>query len=501
MTNLVEVSLTITKASLQPDGSMRWLAVVSDTSPDSTGESTSIPLFQDWIRRATTGQRVDWLPPPRMPFLGISHYPDLDGAGEAGVTEKMYIDGDKFKASGIFYDNPIGRALFAVVKAEADLVRRGEAVPKPVRISAAWWDIGHSHGAFSFLRKSLTDTCPMCAKGGSIDKVYLMGQPDHFASTRVPIHPRTSLALTERAMTTRKEDAATIVGEELAEELESKSQLVGKSETESPAIVVKASRDASGRHASEKPKVEEEEMDEETEEEEDEEKPKGKGKGKPPWLKGKAFTWEDAKGLPEAKSLSRVGLMGLVRRNIAEQPEEERLGLFEALLDDMSNELNEIKTAVEDLYFAQPAVEDELLLDEVETPERDVEMDYLDTFTQAVTEALESDQPAAQKAELIQRSLNAVALAIKADLEAPTTGGDMVAAFKAALAPLSDQLAQLNARLNMQGQPTVVMPTQKSFTVPAVQQQPVQNQLPVSPITGQPSSITAAVRATTIPGY
>jgi hypothetical protein len=69
----------------------------------------------------------------------------------------------------------------------------------------------------------------------------------------------------------------------------------------------------------------------------------------------------------------------------------------------------------------------------------------------------------------------------------------MVAAFKAALAPLADGIAQLNARLNMPQQ-AVVMPTQKSIAVPTVaQQQPAPNQLPVSPITGQPSSLTAIV--------
>lgn len=441
--NLVEVSLTIVKANLK-DGVMRWQAVVSDTSPDNLGESTSIPLFQDWIRRATTGQKTDWLPPPRMPFLGVSHYPDLDGAGEAGITEKMYIDGNKFKASGIFYDTPLGHALFNAVRSEVELTQRGEMVSKPIRISAAWWDIGHSHGNFNFERKSLTETCPMCAKGEGANKVYLMGQPDHFASTRVPIHPRTSLALTERAMTTRKDDAATIIGDELAEELEEKSKLVGKSETESPAIVVKAK----------KPPVEEEageEMDEDTDEKMEEESPKGKKKpkGGSYMVENKAFTWESAKALPEAKSLSRVELMGLVRRNISEQPEAERLGMLEALVDDMSSELNEIKTAVEEMYFAQPAAEDDLL--EVDTPERNDDMDYLDTFTQEVTEALESDQPVAQKAETIQKALNTVALKIKGDLETPVTegGGDMIAAFKAALAPLSDQLAQLNARLNV----------------------------------------------------
>lgn len=67
--NLIEVGMVITKASLQADGSMRWQAVTSDTSPDNTGESTSLSLFQDWIERAETGETVDWLPPPTQAVL------------------------------------------------------------------------------------------------------------------------------------------------------------------------------------------------------------------------------------------------------------------------------------------------------------------------------------------------------------------------------------------------------------------------------------------------
>lgn len=495
--NLVEVSMVITKASLQPDGSMRWQAVTSDTSPDSTGEATSLALFQDWIQRVETGQTVDWLPSPRKPFLGISHYSDLDGYGEAGITEKMYIDRNVFKAGGTFRrETPIGPALFEAVKGEAELARKGP-VEQPIRISAAWWDIEHSHGPFIFTRKSLVDVCPMCARGEG-GKVYLKGQLDHFAATRVPINPRTSLALQEKSEmgTTRKQDAATIIDEDLAEELEEKSKLVGKSETEQPAIVIKAK----------KPPVEEEadeEMDKDTEEKEEEvEKPKGKKKPKGgSFMTDKAYTWEAAKVLPVAKSISRLELIGLVRRNAAELPEIERLEVLEALLDDVETEMQEVRQSVEDLYFLQPAVEGQLL----ETGEEEITpmpTDYLDTFALSVTEALASDQPAAQKAETIQKALNQVAMSIKAELEAPAAPGDMVAVLRAANAPLVDAIAQLTARLNAAQIPTVVMPTQKSMTVPAVApaQQP-QTSLPVSPVTGQPSQITAAVRGTTIPGY
>jgi hypothetical protein len=187
--------------------------------------------------------------------------------------------------------------------------------------------------------------------------------------------------------------------------------------------------------------------------------------------------------------------MGLVRRNIAQLPENEQLGMFTALLDDMESELNEVKTAVEELYFTQPAVDDDLLFEPGEEEDTPMTTDYLDTFTEGVREVLDSDQPSTQKAETIQKALNTVALAIKAELESPAGGGDMATALKAALAPINDQLAQLTARLNVSQQPVIMMPTQKSITAPVVDPtQPAQGGLPVSPVTGQPSTLTAQIR-------
>lgn len=247
---LAEVELVITKASLHSDGTMRWQGVASDTSNDLAQDHTTMALFHDWIERAEGGVEVGFLPPPRQPFLGISHYPSLDGFGEAGVVDKMYIDGNRFKVGGQFNDTPVGRALFEAVRAELDLVKRGETPEKPIRISAAWWDIQHAHGDFKFTRQSLADICPMCAEGHP--RAFLKGQLDHFASTRVPLNPRTSLGLEEKSMAkriTRRDDAASILPDDLADELEERAQeeLVGKSETEtSPALVIKADGDNDG---------------------------------------------------------------------------------------------------------------------------------------------------------------------------------------------------------------------------------------------------------------
>jgi|GEM_PF-5497438 len=238
---LQRIELVITKATLQPDGSMRWQLTASDTERDSANDQATIQLFNDWIERVEKGIETPFLPPPRKPFLGISHYPDLDGFGEAGVAERLFIDGQQFKADGPFLDTPIGRALFEAIREERATIKRGDVVESPIRISAAWWDIQHVHGDFVFTRKSKGDRCPLCAQGAP--RVFLKGQLDHFASTRVPINERTSVELEEKSMAiTKRDDAASIVGDALADELEEKSrELVGKSAVEGDeGLVIKA---------------------------------------------------------------------------------------------------------------------------------------------------------------------------------------------------------------------------------------------------------------------
>lgn len=245
-----DVMLTITKASLQPDGSVRWQAVASDTGKDRAEERTSIELFQDWIDRVTYKADVSYLPAPKMPFLGVSHYPALEGFGEAGITRRMFIDGNVFKADGIFStDSPAGQGLMDAVKTELALIKKGDQPDQPIRISAGWWDIEHYHSDSNFLftRQALTDKCSLCDQGQTGDKVYKAGQLDHLAATRVPMNTRTTLELEEKSMPnkiTRRDDAESIIGSELADQMEQRARMVGKSDTEGselhPAMVTKA---------------------------------------------------------------------------------------------------------------------------------------------------------------------------------------------------------------------------------------------------------------------
>lgn len=505
---LVEMSLVITKAQLHPDGTMKWLAVTSDTDKDSRGESTSVQLFQDWINRVEKSVTVPYLPAPRMPFLGLSHYSDLDGLGEAGPTEKMYIDGKKFRAAGTFYsdsDHPLGKALFKAVKAEYDLIQKGETIEQPIRISAAWYDLCHSHGNFTFRRKSLFDKCPMCEKG-QVVSLYLEGQLDHFAGTRVPINGRTSLELTERSMTTRKEDAESILLEEdkpLADELENKSKLVGKSETETPALVVKA------KEGKEKP------ADKEAEEEEEE--AEGKGKDKANYKKkadiekmvndmaylpmGGATSMAEAMAYQEtqekiSEAYSRIDLFLCVLSNITYLPADKQLSALKGAVTEMSNELMAIKAAVSDVYLTEPI-----------TPGGEIMASkYQELATKA--ETIVAGQGTREEKQVnLQAVLSDLAQVMKADLDqknpavpAVVDNNNLAEVLRAAFTPLAEQMALLNARLTPQqqqvqaGQQGIVyqVPTQRSMAVPVVIQPPAGP--PVSPVTGEPSSLTSFVR-------
>jgi len=237
-------SMAITKASLdEATGEMRWVASASDTDEDSYGDNMSLELFQDFIRRIEENE-----PAPEefrsefwqggKPYLSISHYPDLNGKAVPGVIDTVYVDGKFFKSKGRFFDTPLGRACFNAIRED-----KGKAPDEKVRISIAFLDWKHQHkspGNFTFTRKSTTDICPECLReliaGKSDGKIFLSGQLIHEAMTRVPVNTRTSMEVDLSMAKTRKEDAESIIGEELAEELEKEAAMVGKSE----ALVIKS---------------------------------------------------------------------------------------------------------------------------------------------------------------------------------------------------------------------------------------------------------------------
>lgn len=510
---IVELSLTITKASLQADGTMRWQAVCSTTDTDKTGENTSIALFQDWIERAENGKSVDWLPLPRKPFLGLSHYPSLDGFGEAGPTDKMYVDGRAFKAGGIFYpgdDHPLGRAVFQAVRAERDLIMRGETPQRPIRISAAWWDISHSHGKFVFERKSLDSRCPMCNRATG-DKTYLTGQLDHFAATRVPINPETFLGLEEKSMTERIVDAKSIVDEELAAELEEKVKAaqVGKSEAEAePPLIIKAEeKHPSGFKPKKKKKKGDEE--EETEEKGLVQKPHMQGNPENRFIEfGGATTMQEAEEFIRAQDLkeqvfSNFDMFLGVVDNVKANPEVDTVAAMTTAVKDFGDRVSRLKANLSDAVLFTPVVMEKG--DVIMTEQTQVAPVATDPY-----EVLKVSSEAAMVSGDREKSLKGIQAAMetfaksmqtKVDQATPANVAAVVSeAITKSMSPVIESMQLIAAKLGAAPQAPAV-PQQKSL---APGQQPVindpagqQGALPISPITGEPSSITAAINKTT----
>lgn len=285
--DLEEFSLRIERASFdKATNEMRWKAVASDTDEDSYNDNMSLDLFHNFLNRIQANTLVPenyrsdyWS--GGMPYLSISHYSDLNGSGVPGNIETIYMDGSYLKSKGIFSDTELGRSCFKAVC--DDLYGDGKDREDKVRISIAFLDYKHKHksNGFVFERRRneewTGEICPECLKelvsGESQGKIFLDGHLIHLALTRVPANKRTSMEV-ERAMTTQREDATSIIGEELTNELDEKEKaLVGKSE----ALVIKSDADEVANETTEavvEIKSDAEEDDEEEEKCQDCNKPK-----------------------------------------------------------------------------------------------------------------------------------------------------------------------------------------------------------------------------------
>ena len=281
---LTEFSLYIDKAGFDKEsGEMRFHAVGSDTLIDSYGDNMTAELFSDFLERIESKEA-----PPEgygndfwnggIPYLSVSHYPDMNGKAVPGDIAEIYMDGNRLKGKGVFNETPLGIAAFkSVCKDQTGEVEED----RKVRISIAFLDWKHRHksNGYTFERKSITDRCPECIKEftnqSGEGKEYLRGHLVHWALTRVPVNQRTDVELEEKSMSeilTRKDDAASIVGEEEAEKID-EMQFEAKSE----AVVIK-SEEAVVEEA--KAKKEEDDMEDDDMEDDEEEKKKMKDEEK-----------------------------------------------------------------------------------------------------------------------------------------------------------------------------------------------------------------------------
>jgi len=248
---LAFASMYITKASLSPNGIMKWAATNSDTDPDSYNERMSPELYQEFCDHIKNEDElpVEFKPVVcsdywcgGMPYLSISHYPDMNGKAVPGEPLELFVDGKKLKAKGVLFDNPLGHSVWRSLKED-----KYKSTDEKIRISIGFLDLAHRHGDGDvWVRENLYSLCPECLHGVE-NKVYVKGYLVHLALTRVPVNKRTEMVLEEKsdmAKKTRKEDAESIIGKELAEELEAKQKisvqrsnaLIEMAETTAPAV-------------------------------------------------------------------------------------------------------------------------------------------------------------------------------------------------------------------------------------------------------------------------
>ena len=245
---LNELSLTIKKASYDADtNERRWRAETSDTGEDVRGDNMTLELFSDFTRRIEANEKAPYSHRSDfwsggMPYVSISHYPDYSGDGVPGEVRAVYVDGNFLKAKGLFDDTPLGTACWdAICKDLQD-----DDLENKIRVSIGFLDYAHTHkeSGYEFERKTLDDMCPECFlsmfTGENEAREFTKGQLVHLALTRIPANQRTDINpdMEVRSMATQKEDAASIVGEEQAEELDSKQTSIPE-EAKSEALIVK----------------------------------------------------------------------------------------------------------------------------------------------------------------------------------------------------------------------------------------------------------------------
>ncbi|MHA1935778.1 MAG: hypothetical protein ACW97A_10885 [Candidatus Thorarchaeota archaeon] len=243
------IDFVITKAAVGADGVKRWAATVSKFAIDEHGDEVTTEFFEHSIDQIGKGNHP-------MPALVVSHLDDsrpeailepVPTVFRAGTTTDMYIEGDKPKAKGTFEDTPLGNALFEAVKGD---LKANLPHEERVRISMAWRP--EKNG----VEKADVD-----------HNRHLRGVIRHFSSTRVPVVKETDI-MTYKSESDRRlskyEDAVSIVGEELADELLTALSELPQTKSEDNELVEKAND-----------KVDE---DEEMEEEEDKKKKKRNSK-------------------------------------------------------------------------------------------------------------------------------------------------------------------------------------------------------------------------------
>ena len=467
MASLTQRHLFINRVSQDPQtGVRRWYSTSSGIKRDLYDERMSTGLFKDFIKRIENRE----IPPGPftskawnggLPYVGIAHYLDLDGDGIAGKAEKAWVDGTHLKMKGAFEDNELGNAAYDSIQRDIE-----NKVPpeERVRVSIAFIDWGHEHERIGqFMRKSLMDRCSFCEQGLG-EKIYRKGHLVHLALTRQPAYPEADIQLEVRSMSRRKEDAASIVGDELAEKMEKKDSetLTARSADIDPnAVVIRQDgEDGDGK---------EEDVEKKEKDEEEDGMVYESLSGAKSLDEADAFLTSRSKDVP---LLDSWAIFASVLANIAGDEQREvvfqTVSEFQERLDIMALralmkvsemiEKAEAEVAEEDAADAPESddggtatVEEKSTTKVEEHPLDEALMGLKDSFDTVMAETL----PEAERLDALQAPITELANVIKRSVsgEVSVESSDILntevvkAAFAEVVAPLQAEIADLSARL------------------------------------------------------
>jgi len=194
----------ITKATVE-EGIMRWHGTVSKCAVDVQGDE----ITPDFIKYAWSMVQKGHRPAPVVCLSHIDKGQPSD-AWVAGDTEEIYVDGQVPKAKGTFRDTPLGKAAFTAVVSD---IQADAPHGERARFSMGFYDEGSQ-----IIKSRRSDGKEATGRR------YFKGWIKHLALTRVPVVRETSIQaiMEEKAMAkkvTKRDDAATIGGDELADGL------------------------------------------------------------------------------------------------------------------------------------------------------------------------------------------------------------------------------------------------------------------------------------------
>jgi hypothetical protein len=250
--NVNMFSMAISKASQDPiTGERRYATTSSDTGFDEYNSRMTLQLFNNFVKRSAEPLPEMLMPLTSdywkggMPYLSVSHYLDMNGFAAIGRATDVYVQGNRFKSKGVFGNEVLPGLTDAAFNTIRSEIKNNVPASQRTRVSILFVDFQHRHldTGYVFNRRSLTEKCEACKTRGSEPIEFLDGYLVHEALTHVPANKRTDIVVEGRSMPieSQLDDAASIVGQELAQQIEDRSKqhkpvartaLVMKSEVE-----------------------------------------------------------------------------------------------------------------------------------------------------------------------------------------------------------------------------------------------------------------------------